>query len=86
MMSRALAKKADTHEATRAAILAKALARAAGEGWTDVMLAHAAKAARLSPALARIAFPRVRPISSLFIRRRSTARWWSASLRSIPRS
>ncbi len=58
MMSRALAKKADTHEATRAAILEKALARAAGEGWTDVMLAHAAKAARLSPALARIAFPK----------------------------
>jgi ubiquinone biosynthesis protein COQ9 len=58
MTSRAPAKKAHTHEAVGAAILKQALARAAEEGWTDALLAHAAKAARHSPAQARIAFPK----------------------------
>jgi ubiquinone biosynthesis protein COQ9 len=57
-MSRARpVKKAVSHEAVRVALLHEALQRAPEEGWTDATLAHAAKAARVDEALARIVFP-----------------------------
>ena len=48
----------DGFDAARAKILKSALARAAFEGWTSMMLAAAARDAGIEPAVSKAAFPR----------------------------